>query len=390
MQPLFVHSGHLIDAIVSLRHVSHDLFSNICPESPRPDHEVSKAALCTLVPELTAITCDSLLLNSKYIYTSHDLNMSTPVELFSDLSLHSPMSSPLTGFDLRKIEVRDIITSFSPTTLPTEFKPRLYRTILAEQGDRPSNEWTIAADLEGTLMQWGVHNDECYDFLTQCQPADKRAILFFQKATRRFNLEFAAYEELPFMEAGGQTIDASPSRERAEVRSIAIRLRAIVTAFAFDQQERQIKGDNSNRLRPLVEALQKVCSEPERGPESRRARRGSGNQSGESLFQELIARPGQDQSHFMLGLLNSFEVDALREFRAELEEIGERLRDQNAPLVYRSKYQEILDRITPSPIGAPPSPPQGPPPDNGQGPSGGKRRAAPEPSARRGRRKTGK
>lgn len=300
------------------------------------------------------------------------------------------MSSPLSNFDLRKIEVRDIISSFSRTTLPSEFKPHLYSRIHAEQSLRPSTEWTLPADLEGTLMQWGVHHEGCREFLSQCQPAEVRAILFFQKAKRRLDIEFRAYDDLPLMDSHGETVDLSPSRERAEVRNIAERLREIIAAFMVDQEERQVQGDSVSRLRPLVETLRRVCSDADGGPESRRTRRLSGSQSGGSLFQELILRPGPNEGHFMLDLLDRFGTDALRAFREDLEAIGERLQEHNAPLAYRSKFQNILSRLTTPTTGAPPSPPHGPPPGNGDGSGGGKRRAAAEPPARRGRRKTGK
>src|ERR1700742_3677702 len=52
-----------------------------------------------------------------------------------------------TTLDQRKDDARDVVSSFNPTVLPSEFRPDVYRRITEEQSQRPSSEWTIVADL---------------------------------------------------------------------------------------------------------------------------------------------------------------------------------------------------------------------------------------------------
>ena len=323
--------------------------------------------------------------------------MSSPLDLFSHLTLHSPMSSPVTDFELRKFEVCDAISAFDRSALPSEYRDDIQRRIDPGQSERPT-EWTIAQDLEGSLLQWGVHHDVTYTGLLDMQPADRRAVLFFQKAKRRLDNEINAYEELTergLVERDGRVDDlaSSPDRMRDEVSKLARRLKDIMKAFLIDQRLRQVRGDEASRLRPLVDTLKSVCPEPD--PETRTARR-STRHSG-SLFYELIVRPGPTEMPFMLELLNTFPTAVLRIFEPDLMTISERLTINGAPDSYRRGFQDLLDRLgrqssgsSTAPPGPPPAPPV-PPPDDDQGsPSLGKKRAAPDPAGRRGRRKTGK
>ena len=319
--------------------------------------------------------------------------MSSPLELFSHLTLHSPMSSPVTDFELRKFQVCDAVSAFDRSMLPSEYRDDIQRGIDPGQSERPS-EWTIPQDLEGSLLQWGVHDDSTYASLLEMQPAERRAILFFQKAKRRLDNEINAYEELAergLLERDGRVDDlaSSPDRMRDEVSRLARRLKDIMTAFFIDQQLRQVRGDEASRLRPLVDALKSICPEPD--PETRTAPRAT-RHSG-SLFYELIVRPGSTERPFMLELLATFPNAVLRVFESDLLIISERLTINGAPEPYRQGFQDFLDKLghqssrsSAAPLALPPAPP----PDEGPGSPKGKKRAAAEPAGRRGRRKTGK
>jgi hypothetical protein len=298
------------------------------------------------------------------------------------------MTSPNFPFEGRKTTVQDILSSFSREILPSEFRPELFTNIDLGQRDRPS-EWTIAGDLEGTLMNWGVHDDDCYEFLKRAQPASTRSVLFHQKVVRRLTSEIERYRDVDR--------NMAPIDIREEVRQISNNLRAIVE----EAWNRQKTEGRATRAKEFIDILNTVCEHHlDISGSGRRTRRSSGSQPEGSLFYMLIIELRPEQDHFMLGLLDwmaNESADVLPPFTHTLEHIGGRLESLNAPEPYRNQFQGILDKVRGGLQGQesssdyPPAPPPAPPPAlRGKGGSSGtKRPAADVPGRRGGRRRIG-
>jgi hypothetical protein len=266
--------------------------------------------------------------------------MSSPVEQFSNLSLRSPMPSPLPidEFNKRKTTVQDILSSFSVDLLPSELRPDVFRSIDRDQLNRPS-EWTITGDLEGTLMQWGVHNGHGYEFLKGLQPESARSRLFHEKLSRRVEAEFEAYRNID------RTAPAPEIRD--DVREIANNLQSLLN----ESLSRQLRENRAVRAGEFVDVLRNVCenSLDISGGGGRRTRRSSGSQGEASLFHMLIiySDPGQDV--FILPLLDWMATDSpeiLRPQQDRLIEIGRRLVELKAPNAYREAFQAILSKLS--------------------------------------------
>lgn len=292
------------------------------------------------------------------------------------------------GFEQRKMAVQDILSSFDREVLPSEFRVDLIGGVDKQQGQRPSSEWTIPGDLMGSLLQWGIQDTPCYEFLERLQPTSARSRLFHEKVSRRLAGEFEKYKDLENDRSG------SAADIRQEVRQIASSIRAIVEA----SWERQLMEDKAVPPVTFIKALGDVCENHlDLAGAGMRTRRTSSSQSEASLFSMLVGDTETDNEPFLLGLLdwiaNKF-VELLVPHRNTLEYIGGRLATLNAPQEYRTRYQEIVDMVKRNSdeeeeeASAGPPPPS-PAPASGEGPSGTKRRAADVPGRKAGRRKMG-
>ena len=285
------------------------------------------------------------------------------------------------SFNTRKTNVQDILSSFSVDTLPSEYKPELFRSINESQGQ---SELTISADLEGSLMQWATHDEEAYRLLNRIQPERTRSILFHQKVARRLDAEFESYSEI---DRGSSAMSI-----REEVREISNNLRTIVEAST----ERQKMENRAFRLNSFIEVLRKICENSlDISGSGRRTRRSSGSQTEVSLFHMTVVDPESEQDHFMLELLDwmaDYFVEALTPYRNNLEYIASQLETLSAPASYQRSFQEILDKVIAATTGgeqasttsAPP-----PPPSSGPRSSGKKRPAGEAKGGKAGKRRVG-
>ena len=239
-------------------------------------------------------------------------------------------------FGRRKAEVQDILSSFSRDTLPTEFRPELLARIDKDQGRRPPTEWTIPGDLEGSLLQWGVHDEECYNLLQRAQPAGTRFVLFNQKIARRLRAELHRCAEIDR--------SASSIEIRAEVNEISENLRSIVAA----SWSRQVIEGKASPAGPFVETLNEICRHRERADNSRHPKRASASHPEARLFNMLVVGPRADQGHFLLDLLDWVAdnfIETLRPHTDALDSLAGHLAGIQAPKSYRKKFQEIIDKV---------------------------------------------
>ncbi|RMD44338.1 hypothetical protein DV735_g835, partial [Chaetothyriales sp. CBS 134920] len=293
----------------------------------------------------------------------------------------------------RKSTARDFVSSFHRDKLPSEISPDAFLSIDAEQGRRSPSEWTIAGDLEGTLITWATHHDTVFELLEMLQSPEQRAIAFWEKLPRRLDTEFSQYD------------DGLLGAEQT-----AKNLGLLVQEFEQDTRasnELLASRDNlpglfMNAHKAFIDALKGVCqrNSPEPGAEDA--------PEPVSLYGRLIGSPPPSQGPFMIGLLQkiaSRSPHILARFKAELEGIGSLLNQLEAPSDYLDEYASIVDTANQSPRSAsgatlPRSEPKG---DDDQEPASsslaptspqaepatGQKRPAAQASGRRGRARKG-
>lgn len=261
----------------------------------------------------------------------------------------SPLSTQL-GFTLttlsqRKVVVRDIVSSFDSGVLPSEFRPHIYQCITDEQSMRPNVEWTIPGDLSGTLMQWGVHDLECWALLNKCQPPTIRAILFAEKLQRRFEDEFERYDHISSPAAlEPETRPSTWAHVESAVVDISKKIRDLVAEAIFDLDNRAV-GQRS-RARILLEALEAVCTRHTNiSPASlAEGQAKSGSRPEISLYDSLIRRSPSDESMFILDALERVSPDVLSGMGGHMESVGSILQRAYPPRGYWERFRELCSR----------------------------------------------
>ncbi|RMZ92640.1 hypothetical protein DV736_g100, partial [Chaetothyriales sp. CBS 134916] len=281
--------------------------------------------------------------------------------------------------DRRKFSARDFVSSFHRDKLPSEISPDAFVSIDAEQGRRSPSEWTIAGDLEGTLITWATHQETVFELLEMLQSPEQRATAFWEKLPRRLDTEFAQYDD--------QLLDAEQTAKN---------LSLLVKEFEQDTRasnELLSSRDNlpglfMNAHKAFIDALKRVCQRASTEPSVDAP-------EPVSLYHRLIGNSPAEE-RFMIGLLEkigSRSPHILVRFKTELEAILSLLNQLEAPSDYLSDYAAILDMANQTPQSASgttftnPEPkddsddepgPSAPPPTSQQAepPSGKKRPAA--------------
>ncbi|KAL2421181.1 hypothetical protein ABEF95_005182 [Exophiala dermatitidis] len=275
--------------------------------------------------------------------------MSTPTEQFSKLNLPEDMRFQATTLEQRKHHVRDIISSFDRTTLPTEFRNDVFARIDEEQAGRAQSEWTRQGDLTGTAMQWGSHDPVSWETLNRWQPPNPRARLFAEKLRRLFDHLFEEYEVLGTTH--GRDTRAATTHTPAQICQRFHRLAAAtVTDLKFRTEGHAHTAD------VLVDVLARVCRTHDDAAEIRgdsrspRSPTSAGMPGGtwSSLYHELIQEPIPGAPDFMLEALETLnEVSprtlAARSMRQRLQNIDAMLRARSAPYSYQTRFRDIIN-----------------------------------------------
>ena len=211
----------------------------------------------------------------------------------------------------KKVEVRDIISSFRPDRFPSECLGKIYERIDEEQDPGDESGWTISGDLEGTLMKWCVYDVDCWNLLNGLITASDRAALFREKLRRRFRREVTAYD--------GINRRRAYERIAAEVNDISVTLRYLADATTIDLRQR-LHGQAAT-AHVILDGLEQICARVEGLTSINRSRvRYTSSESATavlatgasrnceprtSLYDTLIRHPPKGSPDFML---EAFEI----------------------------------------------------------------------------------
>jgi len=273
--------------------------------------------------------------------------MGTPTELFSNLSLQSPMTQTSFNLEQRAEAIRDVLSTFHRDTLPLEYRPEIFRSIGSEQARRPEFEWTMPGDLEGTLFKWATYKPQGFRFLSQIRSSEDSKLLFRQKVARRLKVEFDAYDLLPeTRDDDGEAVILGPQDVLAEIHRIAGRLQALAVAVGTDAYQRRLDEESVGHL--LLDAMHQICVRHEdkvaRLRRSKRRRTVGGGEEGETSLVSILLRRQDRQPAFMLGVLEGLSDRILGRLHDELDDIRPLLHVCGANDNYQTMFAGLLDR----------------------------------------------
>lgn len=279
--------------------------------------------------------------------------MSTPIEQFSRLTLQDDstddstdqsgseeMSFDTTPLEKRKIIVRDVLVSFKPHELPSEFRPVAFQRITQHQGQRPSRDWTLPDDLEASLMIWCCHDRDGWAFIKRMQRSSARASRFQQKVERRLLAEFDAYDKLADSASQG-----TPGQIRGMVLRICDEIQKLVKEIETDVENRAAPY---NAARTLLNTLATVCDRNDDVSYTRRSGRSSQEPASTdtvpSMYEELIRNA---TTPFVLDALEAVQAKwprylSTRAAQNMMGNIRDELVENRAPQQYIGRFQTFL------------------------------------------------
>lgn len=269
--------------------------------------------------------------------------MSTPLEQFDRLTLDSEdeaMALSSATIMERAADVQDLLSALSKEELlPSEIAMPIVEGIARPPQSRPKkSEWTIPADLEGTLMYWGCYDDQTYQVLTKFMSPTQRFVEFRQKLARRFTRCFDEYDEL-------RDSGVSIARIKEQIAGIVDGLDDLCAAVHYDLQSRG--REEKATLGVLLKALKDVCqrTDPMVGEEPRRSSRrpSSSAVTGPNLFDALVRGSARDSRNlpFMLPLLEEFSSAAQLYHLDKLVDINGLLNKKGAPADYIARFERL-------------------------------------------------
>lgn len=247
----------------------------------------------------------------------------------------------------RAYKTRDILSTFDAERLPNEYRSDILERILERIHRRHTPaECVIQLDLEGTIFHLAVNNDAVYKGLSEAQPVEARAVVFFDKMAKRIRKTLEAFDG--YVEKGTPSPEYLPWRDPS-VTNLGECLWGFVNTIQAEADARRPHG-GERAAGCLIYLLREVCHRKEDAFENntwgRRAPRGE-VEDDRNLFQYLIGSASSDGPAFALDALQSLPTAVLANKGEQLEEIRELLRQHRAPKEYRSTLQAILDRLAP-------------------------------------------
>lgn len=244
------------------------------------------------------------------------------------------MSFETTPLEKRKIIVRDILVSFEPHELPSEFRPEAFRRITHRQGERSSGDWTLPDDLEASLMIWCCHDRDGWAFIKKMQRSSARATRFQQKIERRLRAEFEAYDELA---------DGAPQETASHVRGRVLRICDQIQKLVHEvETDVENRAGHYNAARILLNTLATVCERNSTVPYTRRSgREPASADTVPNMYEVLI---GKATTHFILDALEAVQMKWPRHLSTTAAQnmmvnIREQLVDNRAPEQYIRRFQ---------------------------------------------------
>ncbi|KAK2750141.1 hypothetical protein FQN57_004637 [Myotisia sp. PD_48] len=247
----------------------------------------------------------------------------------------------------RSDKARDLLSTFSETIMPEEFRPDLFEAI---SKTLTPEQCVIQRDLEGTIFRLAVHDDNVYSSLRKVMPAGARAAIFFEKILRRINQlleDFRKYSRTGARRRSDSKILEIPAVCR-EVREYLSMIRKNITirsphgsyaAQALVGILRAVSNYNLDAFENIQWNRQAVAGET---PQDR------------NLYVQLIYFPVKADECFVLDCLELLPNDILSQYCPQLQGVLADLKGHGAPMDYLRRIQALIaigDATIPSRVG---------------------------------------
>jgi hypothetical protein len=224
-------------------------------------------------------------------------------------------------------KVRDVLSAFSPTILPEDFRPDLVETTTQA---RSAEQCVVQGDFEATIFRLAVHDDGVRSSLCKAMPAGACAAIYFDKIqehSRRLLSDFDRYC------ATGQIPSApsSPGGASVQVDQVFSELRHSVSRIRSHIGIRAPYGSEgaAKAIVFILDAISSRNKDPLDGNTWGRTSFQGEDEDERNLYRVLIGSEDMDLGPDAELLLNALEalpppslyqfIDVLRDIRGKIE-----------------------------------------------------------------------
>ncbi|KAI9924090.1 hypothetical protein ASPWEDRAFT_170372 [Aspergillus wentii DTO 134E9] len=235
----------------------------------------------------------------------------------------------------RPQNVRDIMSAFSPVTLPEEFRLDLVED--PEQSRTPE-QCVVQGDFEATMFRLAVHDDVVYNSLCKAMPPGACAAIYFdkiQEKTRRLLADFDRYCQTGQAPTDGTSVEVGDVVEHLQQN--VDRVQANIIARAPHGMEGAAKA--------LVTLLEDVCNRNKDALDGNRWGRASFQGEDEdqrNLYQQLIGKAEETEEFFVLDALEHLPPGDLSQFGSRMRAMLHRNEVNRAPKAYIIKLSALV------------------------------------------------
>ncbi|PGH00534.1 hypothetical protein GX51_05749 [Blastomyces parvus] len=241
----------------------------------------------------------------------------------------------------RPEKVRDILSAFSESTMPDDFRPDQVETI---NQSRTPEQCVVQGDFEATMFRLAVHDDNVYHSLRKAMPPPARAAIFFdkvQKKTRALLLDFDRYRQYGTL---------LRDRTALEIPVVITQLYELVALLESNIAPRA-PDSHTNAADALIGILRDVvtynCNAFDGNAWGRVPLAGE-TEDDCNLFAQAIGQPEVSGQFFILDVLDSLPRAILAERELQLETIMSKIPMPNQSMAtYLQRFQALLNRDYP-------------------------------------------
>ncbi|KAJ5127327.1 hypothetical protein N7448_008106 [Penicillium atrosanguineum] len=241
-------------------------------------------------------------------------------------------------------KVRDVLSAFTPTILPEDFRPDLVETTTPA---RTAEQCVVQGDFQATIFRLAVHDDGVRSSLCKAMPAGACAAIYFDKIqdhTRRLLAGFDRYcatGEIPSNPSspGGGPVQIDQVFE--ELRRSVSRIRSHIGFRAPYGFEGAAKA-----LVFILDAISSRHKDPLDGNTWGRTSFQGEDEDQRNLYLMLIGDPDmdleQDADLFVITALEALPPASLYQFIDELRDIRGKIEVNRAPKVFLYRLGDLI------------------------------------------------
>lgn len=236
----------------------------------------------------------------------------------------------------RAEKVRDLLSAFSPTILPEDFRQDLAETTTQR---RTAEQCVVQGDFEATIFRLAVHDDGVFGSLRKAMPSGACAAIYFDKVQEQAHRLLSDFDQ--YCATGQRPADpSSPGGGIVEVDQVVLSLRRLVSRIHNNITVRAPHGSEgaAKALIWILDAISARNRDPLEGQTWGRNSFHGEDEDQRNLYHLLIGSEDMgvepDAELFVIDALETLPPSDIYQFTGLLRGIQRKIEVNRAPKVF--------------------------------------------------------